>query len=112
MSWSFTLKSFAAIYADMYDGVDAGTFARRLWGDVYYQPKTRGLRSMAKMAILGSTARHRRLFRGLTLRPSCSPRQQGARATQLAFRGQRVATRLAQKSMISLRLTAFDRLPA
>lgn len=66
MSWSFTLKSFAAIYAEMHDGVDAGTFARRLWGDVYYQPKTRGLRSMAKMAVLGSTARHRRLFRGLT----------------------------------------------
>ena len=44
MSWSFTLPSFAAIYAEMHEGVDAPAFARRLWGDVYFQPKTRGFR--------------------------------------------------------------------
>ena len=44
MSWSFTLKSFAAIYSDAHPTVDPTTFARRLWGDVYFQPRTRGFK--------------------------------------------------------------------
>ncbi|EDS36188.1 elongation factor 2 [Culex quinquefasciatus] len=37
----FTLKSFARLYADTYDGVSAGEFARRLWGDMYFHNKSR-----------------------------------------------------------------------
>merc|ERR1740117_2049147 len=44
MNWSFTLKSFAAIYSDAHPTVDPTTFARRLWGDVYFQPRTRGFK--------------------------------------------------------------------
>lgn len=36
----FTLKSFAKLYADTYTMVDYTEFAKRLWGDVYFQPKT------------------------------------------------------------------------
>jgi U5 small nuclear ribonucleoprotein component len=31
----FTLKSFAKLYADTYEGVNYQEFARRLWGDMY-----------------------------------------------------------------------------
>eukprot|EP00002_Diphylleia_rotans_P024681 TRINITY_DN4880_c0_g1_i1.p1 TRINITY_DN4880_c0_g1~~TRINITY_DN4880_c0_g1_i1.p1 ORF type:complete len:976 (+),score=217.16 TRINITY_DN4880_c0_g1_i1:58-2985(+) len=34
--WSFTLKSFADLYASTHPGVDAAEFAKRLWGDIYY----------------------------------------------------------------------------
>lgn len=37
----FTLKSFAKLYADTYPSVNYVEFAKRLWGDVYFQPKTR-----------------------------------------------------------------------
>ncbi|XP_055612873.1 116 kDa U5 small nuclear ribonucleoprotein component [Uranotaenia lowii] len=37
----FTLKSFARLYSDTYDGVDPGEFARRLWGDMYFHNKSR-----------------------------------------------------------------------
>uniref|UniRef100_A0A1Q3F5I6 116 kDa U5 small nuclear ribonucleoprotein component n=1 Tax=Culex tarsalis TaxID=7177 RepID=A0A1Q3F5I6_CULTA len=37
----FTLKSFARLYADTYDGVSATEFARRLWGDMYFHNKSR-----------------------------------------------------------------------
>uniref|UniRef100_A0A0B7BBZ6 116 kDa U5 small nuclear ribonucleoprotein component n=1 Tax=Arion vulgaris TaxID=1028688 RepID=A0A0B7BBZ6_9EUPU len=37
----FTLKSFAKIYADTYDGINEKEFARRLWGDLYFNSKTR-----------------------------------------------------------------------
>lgn len=36
----FTLKSFASLYADTYPSVDYVEFAKRLWGDVYFQSKT------------------------------------------------------------------------
>lgn len=36
----FTLKSFAKLYADTYPSVNYVDFAKRLWGDVYFQPKT------------------------------------------------------------------------
>jgi U5 small nuclear ribonucleoprotein component len=42
--WCFTLESFATIYADFYPSIPAATLARRLWGDVYYQPVSRTFR--------------------------------------------------------------------
>lgn len=39
--FSFTLLSFAKIYADSYGGVSEVEFARRLWGDIYFNHKTR-----------------------------------------------------------------------
>ncbi len=38
----FTLKSFAHLYAETYDGVfNAAEFTKRLWGDMYFNSKTR-----------------------------------------------------------------------
>lgn len=37
----FTLKSFAKLYADTYEGVNYIEFAKRLWGDVYFHSKSR-----------------------------------------------------------------------
>ncbi|KAH8347169.1 hypothetical protein KR059_006083 [Drosophila kikkawai] len=37
----FTLKSFAKLYADTYEGVSYLDFAKRLWGDMYFNSKTR-----------------------------------------------------------------------
>ena len=40
--WSFTLKSFAQLYADVYGVVmDTEKFMQRLWGDIYFSPETR-----------------------------------------------------------------------
>jgi len=41
MNWCITLQSFAKMYSDSFGGVDAEEFARRLWGDVYFNPKKR-----------------------------------------------------------------------
>lgn len=41
MGWCFTLPSFAKMYTDTYGDINADDFARRLWGDVYYNPKKR-----------------------------------------------------------------------
>lgn len=37
----FTLKSFANLYAQSYEGVSVREFSKRLWGDVYFNTKTR-----------------------------------------------------------------------
>lgn len=37
----FSLRSFANLYAETYAGVDLNEFARRLWGDMYFNNKTR-----------------------------------------------------------------------
>ncbi|XP_052246978.1 116 kDa U5 small nuclear ribonucleoprotein component-like [Dreissena polymorpha] len=37
----FTLGSFSKIYADTYGGINEREFARRLWGDIYFNSKTR-----------------------------------------------------------------------
>ncbi|XP_037949058.1 116 kDa U5 small nuclear ribonucleoprotein component [Teleopsis dalmanni] len=37
----FTLKSFAKLYADTYEGVNYIEFAKRLWGDMYFHNKSR-----------------------------------------------------------------------
>lgn len=40
--WSFTLKSFAQLYSDIYRTyMDTDKFMQRLWGDIYFNPKTR-----------------------------------------------------------------------
>ena len=41
MEWVFTLPSFARMYAETYPKVDAAEFARRLWGDVFFNPRSR-----------------------------------------------------------------------
>ncbi|KAB5591958.1 U5 small nuclear ribonucleoprotein component [Ceratobasidium theobromae] len=41
MGWCFTLRSFAQMYVDEWEGVDTDEFARRLWGDVYFDESTR-----------------------------------------------------------------------
>ncbi|KAG2486973.1 hypothetical protein HYH03_014346 [Edaphochlamys debaryana] len=43
--WSFTLQSFARLYADIYGaGFDPREFAKRLWGDLYFHPEERVFR--------------------------------------------------------------------
>jgi len=37
----FTLKSFAKLYSDTYGDINVNEFARRLWGDIYFNNKTR-----------------------------------------------------------------------
>ena len=41
MGWCFTLGSFAKMYSDSFGGVNTDEFARRLWGDVYFNPRKR-----------------------------------------------------------------------
>ncbi|KAK4132395.1 P-loop containing nucleoside triphosphate hydrolase protein [Trichocladium antarcticum] len=41
MGWCFTLQSFAKMYSDSFGGVNIDDFARRLWGDVYFNPRKR-----------------------------------------------------------------------
>ncbi|KAH8899225.1 P-loop containing nucleoside triphosphate hydrolase protein [Thozetella sp. PMI_491] len=41
LGWCFTLASFSKMYADSFGGISVDDFARRLWGDVYFNPKKR-----------------------------------------------------------------------
>lgn len=43
MEWCFTLPSFASMYAESYPNAefDSTEFSRRLWGDVYFNPRSR-----------------------------------------------------------------------
>ncbi|CAG8764143.1 7997_t:CDS:2, partial [Acaulospora morrowiae] len=41
MGWCFTLKSFAKLYADSHGDLNAEEFAKRLWGDIYFNPAKR-----------------------------------------------------------------------
>ena len=41
MDWVFTLPSFARMYAETYAKVDAAEFGRRLWGDIFFNPRIR-----------------------------------------------------------------------
>ena len=57
MGWCFTLPSFAKMYADTYPKVDAGEFAVRLWGDIFFNPRSRkftrkGVEEGAKRAFV------------------------------------------------------------
>jgi len=50
----FTLKSFAQLYSDTYGDINVKEFARRLWGDIYFNSKTR---KFAKKPPHGSAQR-------------------------------------------------------
>jgi len=41
MGWCFTTGSFAKMYADTYGDMDVPGFAKRLWGNIYFEPETR-----------------------------------------------------------------------
>ncbi|PSR80382.1 P-loop containing nucleoside triphosphate hydrolase protein [Coniella lustricola] len=41
MGWCFTLQSFAKMYSESFGGINTDDFSRRLWGDVYFNPKKR-----------------------------------------------------------------------
>lgn len=41
MGWCFTLQSFAKMYTDTFGDINAQDFAKRLWGDVFYNPAKR-----------------------------------------------------------------------
>ncbi|KAI9760059.1 MAG: erg10, acetyl-CoA C-acetyltransferase [Chaenotheca gracillima] len=41
MGWCFTLPSFSKMYADSYPGVNATEFGARLWGDIFFNPRSR-----------------------------------------------------------------------
>ena len=41
MDWVFTLPSFAKMYADTFNKIDISEFARRLWGDIIFNPRSR-----------------------------------------------------------------------
>lgn len=41
MNWCFTLQSFSRMYADTYPRLDSTEFAARLWGDIFYNPRSR-----------------------------------------------------------------------
>ncbi|KAI5780656.1 P-loop containing nucleoside triphosphate hydrolase protein [Peziza echinospora] len=57
MRWCFSLESFAKMYSDTYEGVNAGDFAKRLWGDIFFNPSSRkftrkGLEQKAKRTFV------------------------------------------------------------
>ncbi|KAM3431212.1 hypothetical protein NHJ13734_007391 [Beauveria thailandica] len=54
LGWCFTLQSFAKMYADSYSDVTAEDLAKRLWGDVYFNPKKR---SFSRKPLEDRTAR-------------------------------------------------------
>lgn len=41
MEWCFSLQTFADKYAQRFPGLDSKEFAKRLWGDVFYNTETR-----------------------------------------------------------------------
>lgn len=63
MGWCFTLPSFAKMYADSYDGVNASDFALRLWGDIFFNPTSR------KFTRRGTEERSKRSFVNFVLEP-------------------------------------------
>lgn len=63
MNWCFTLQSFAKTYADTYPQVDAHEFARRLWGDIFFNQNSR------KFTRKGVEENSRRTFVKFVLEP-------------------------------------------
>ncbi|KAK5953125.1 hypothetical protein OHC33_005693 [Knufia fluminis] len=41
MDWVFTLSSFARQYSEKFSKLDPSEFAKRLWGDIFYNPRSR-----------------------------------------------------------------------
>ncbi|KAI0473975.1 P-loop containing nucleoside triphosphate hydrolase protein [Xylariaceae sp. FL0804] len=65
MGWCFTLQSFAKMYADSFPGVNTEEFARRLWGNIYYNPKKR---TFSRKPLAGETGA-KRSFVNFVLEP-------------------------------------------
>ncbi|KAI9765109.1 MAG: hypothetical protein M1840_007816 [Geoglossum simile] len=63
MGWCFSLPSFARMYAESYPGVNAAEFAARLWGDIFFNPKSR------KFTRKGIEERAKRSFVNFVLEP-------------------------------------------
>ena len=69
MGWCFTLQSFATMYADSYPrtnnspGINAAEFAKRLWGDIFFNPRKR---SFTRKAV---EERAKRSFVNFVLEP-------------------------------------------
>lgn len=63
MEWVFTLPSFARMYAETYPNVDAAELGRRLWGDIFFNPKSR------KFTRKGMEERSKRTFVNFVLEP-------------------------------------------
>lgn len=63
MNWCFTLKSFAKMYAETYSKIDVADFALRLWGDIFFNPKSR------KFTRKGVEERSKRSFVHFVLEP-------------------------------------------
>jgi len=63
MEWCFTLQSFAKMYADSFNGVNATEFAQRLWGDIFFSPVTR------KFTRKATDERSKRSFVNFVLEP-------------------------------------------
>ncbi|PYH99551.1 U5 small nuclear ribonucleo protein component [Aspergillus ellipticus CBS 707.79] len=41
MGWCFTLHSFAKMYAETYPQIETANFCQRLWGDIFFNPRSR-----------------------------------------------------------------------
>lgn len=65
MGWCFTLQSFSKMYADSFPGVNTEEFARRLWGDIYFNPKKR---TFSRKPLPGET-QAKRSFINFVLEP-------------------------------------------
>ena len=65
MSWCFTLQSFCKMYADSFPGVNTEEFAKRLWGDIYFNPKKR---TFSRKPLPGET-QAKRSFINFVLEP-------------------------------------------
>ncbi|KAL2353148.1 116 kda u5 small nuclear ribonucleoprotein-like protein component [Cryomyces antarcticus] len=65
MGWCFTLPSFAKMYAESYpdSAINAADFALRLWGDIFFNPKSR------KFTRKGTEERSKRAFVNFVLEP-------------------------------------------
>lgn len=63
MGWCFTLQSFAKMYADSYGGINPTDFALRLWGDIFFNPRSR------KFTRKGQEERSNRSFVHFVLEP-------------------------------------------
>ncbi|OXV06104.1 hypothetical protein Egran_06128 [Elaphomyces granulatus] len=63
MGWCFSLQSFVSMYADTYPKLDAVEFARRLWGDIFFNPRSR------KFTPKGMEERSKRAFVHFILEP-------------------------------------------
>lgn len=63
MEWVFTLQSFAKMYSDSYPDIDVGEFSVRLWGDIFFNPKSR------KFTRKGVEEGSRRTFVNFVLEP-------------------------------------------